>query len=342
MSTVRAHSCATPSPLRLSRGAPGEALPLLLCLAFALPLAADQRELASPHFVVRYQPRDAESALAVRNMAEQSFFRLADELGYEPRRKIVIILCTNHREFEREAGGRMGMWVQGLAFSGQPRLLLKARVGRERLKRVLVHELCHVFLGLRMAAAGVQVPRWFDEGIAKYVSGDWQPEEERLLAEATIRGEILGIAQLQAHFPSHPEKATLAYAESYALVKFLAEHDPATDLPRILDEFQATGSLNRAVRRTWHVDLPTAEQQWRRTLRTVYVPRGARLDLNLAVFFAMALLVIAAYFLGKRRRRREEEEPPSYEEQPPRDSLDEPDDVFSRRRRHQADRRWRE
>ena len=313
-----------------------------LMLAVWPGLAAEREVLASDHYIIRHHPADHEAAIIVRDMGEQAFFRLASQIGHEPSAPIEIELCHNHGDLERAVGGRMGRWVLGVAFPGTSRLALKARVGRERLKRTLVHELSHVILGLRMAEAGATVPRWFDEGVAKYLSGEWRPSEEHLIVEAAIGEDLLSLEEIEADFPHHPDEASLAYAQSYGLVRYLAETRPEVDLTTVIDELAATGSLERAVRRTWGTDLATIEQQWQEVVRTVYVRRTAWLDVDGLIFAAMALLAVVAYIAGARRRARQSEaERETALPHRPRDTEPAEESVFTRQRRRRTARRDR-
>jgi hypothetical protein len=315
-------------------------LPFLLLIAPAW--GAEKQVLVSAHYVVRYWPSDQSAALAVRDMAEQAFFFLTSQIGYEPKERIEIELCRDHGELERVARERLVHWTMGLALSGTPRLALKASVGHEHLKHTLVHELSHVILGLRMAKARVRVPRWFDEGVAKYLSGEWTPDDEQLLAQAAVRKELIPLSRLQDNFPLQPERGSLAYAESCAFVKFLVGTRPTVDLPALMNEAAATGSIERALRRTWHQEPTAIEKQWRDTVEAIYVARTARLDVDMVVFAAMAFLVVLAYLAGRRARAREAERatqlPPAA---PPPEQAAPPDTAFTRRRRYLSVRRGR-
>ncbi len=99
--------------------------------------------------------------------------------------------------------------VAGLAEPSRQRIQLfaTAMASRpERLRSVLVHEMCHLLLASRTVHAELSPPRWLDEGLAMHISGtwdlglDWRADDSSLLADAAAGGSLLPCASSSRRF----------------------------------------------------------------------------------------------------------------------------------------------
>jgi len=86
------------------------------------------------------------------------------------------------------------------------------------LEQVYAHELSHVYL---YRATGMRVPRWFDEGMAMQLSGDWGGRDDLYLALALpwiAHGKIT-IESIEKDFREGESSSRRSYAVSRAFVR---------------------------------------------------------------------------------------------------------------------------
>ena len=67
------------------------------------------------------------------------------------------------------------------------------------------------------------IPRWFDEGLAVYYSGERGLASSSLISKALLSNSIIPLEEIDEVLTFHKEKAQLAYQESFTAITFLIE-----------------------------------------------------------------------------------------------------------------------
>jgi len=276
----------------------------LLAVALAASSGAAKeawQSLYGRNVVALYHERDRQAALEAVGAADELAARLQVDLGFKLDHRAEIILCSTHTEFEREAGHTLGVGVLGLAMPERDRVLVKA-LPPTALRNVTRHELAHLFMGKALGDYDPQAPRWLQEGAAKYYAEDWSADERVLLAGALQEGKLYTIAQLNT-FPTNPDQAALAYAESYVLVKYLVSLDPSHGLAPYIANLKETQDVGRALRRAYGL----SEAEANANLRDAIARQSRSLlpawAVETAIFFVMALIFLFGYWRVRRRSR---------------------------------------
>jgi Peptidase MA superfamily len=251
--------------------------------------------------VAYFHHRDRDAADTAVEAADELAPRLQHDLAANLGGRARIVVCSTDTEFEQQAGRSLATWILGLADPEENRVLVRA-LPATTLRQVTRHELAHLFMGKALGDYEPRAPRWLHEGAAKYYSDDWSGTERALLDDAVREGKLYHIADL-ATFPTHPDRAAIAYAESYVLVRYLISLDPGRGLAPFIENLKATGDVSRAFRRAYglsveQVEAGMREQVLRETQRAV--PAWA---VETAIFFAMAVLFVIAYLRVRRRSR---------------------------------------
>jgi hypothetical protein len=193
-------------------------------------------------------------------------------------------------------------WAAGAAAAGDRRIVVGVTADgvRQDRRRILVHEVAHVVAA--EASGGRRLPRWLDEGIARYTASEHGIEDLSLLAHARLADRFFPLASLVDGFPPHAADASLAYAESGRAVSLVAGKS-SDAIPRLLALLSTGLSVDDALsqvygRASWQLDRDVQQSLsgWA-SLAVV----GVETD------FAMALCatVVAAYGFRARRRLRQ-------------------------------------
>lgn len=229
----------------------------------------------SSHFTMLFDPADRERAVALLDLAEQAYERLAGGFGRALPARVVVILphgleqlrdmlqaTFDLRNFVAFASSSIDR-DEGFA-SGAVRVYVQdtnlARSQREFQLETLHHELVHV---AAFPLAGPFVPNWVHEGVADWMaSGKVGPEPPE--------GSD-GILPEDHEFTTGGAPAILhSYEESASAAAFLAE---AKGDRAPLDLLAATGRdrvapgtaayhLDRALREVYGAGLPDFEATW--------------------------------------------------------------------------------
>lgn len=292
------------------------ALALFLGLTSALP-SAGALELPVVERGARVTVR-AEAGLErrARRAAERAasdLARIETDLAGLPRVTHVEVRLVKRAEALAAVappGRRAPAWATGVAWPGTGVVAVAARGRQGELldwERTLSHELAH--MALDEALAGHPVPRWLTEGFAYLHSSDFSWGRARTLMGAVIGGRIIPLGALEDAFPAREDEASLAYAQAYDFVAFLARRgrweDERDDGSRaafqeLIARLSAGDPPSRAAERAFGRTLGQLEREWLESLRTRYLWYPIGIGATSLWVFASALLVV-----GWWRRRRE-------------------------------------
>lgn len=170
-----------------------------------------------------------------------SLHELKDRLRAELEFPIRVVVYGSREDFY-SAFPRMNDWVGGRAF---PRMGLTVQIiapwNHDYLVDVIPHEISHLLFYQLTDNAYVTTPAWLDEGLAVY--NEWQDNSlyDDLVLDAAAEGRLLPLAFIIGGFPADYERAILAYAQSYSLVKTLIERFGWEKLGQYLQAYQEAG-----------------------------------------------------------------------------------------------------
>jgi hypothetical protein len=163
----------------------------------------------------------ARKALAIGDKAVKD---TADLLGVTETKPIDFFIYSDEASFRKALGPGTRENVGGQAHSDIRTLfalITPDAINDPWVGVVIPHELVHLVFDTAVSNPYRFPPRWFNEGLAVYLSEGYTPGD-RSLVEAAVRGhELLPLTALTGQFPTDPAKTYLAYAESVSAIDHL-------------------------------------------------------------------------------------------------------------------------
>lgn len=218
------------------------------------------------HFTVRYRDDDHAMATLVAEAAEQAYQPVTAMLGRELERKTLIVMYPDRSELRKAFGwsgdeNAMGVYWGGVIQVLSPRDWMQAGVSAEEFARSgpMVHEFTHLVFDHQTRG---NYPRWFTEGLAQYaeyrINGyEW------LTATNSLSGHLYSMDELDKQFDDLPNQS-LAYRQSLAAVRYIAEVHGEDALHRITGRLRAGRKLEQAVAAELAMPYADYDQSWRR------------------------------------------------------------------------------
>lgn len=275
-----------------------------LVLFFAATAAAQDR--AAPHaiadgpFVVAYWPGGERLARRVLAQARATDLPAIPTDSWT-RERVTIAIAPDAARFRALAPG-IPEWGAGAAIPSQGLIVLPGYdsqgTSTSGMPRVLRHELAHVALHRYVAPA--YVPRWFNEGYARWAAGEWDLEAAWMLRFAFALRRAPPLDSLALDWPARNADARVAYLLSMSAVDYLADRGGERALGIFLQRWRENGDFERALRRTYGLTLSQLEEDWRKQVRRDY---GWSLAFTNAFLFWSAAGVMVLVLFAIRRRR---------------------------------------
>ncbi len=188
----------------------------------------------------------------VLEILEDSYDRMAKILGVRPRAPLEVVVY-DPEVFQGQFADLFGFRAAGF-YHGVIRVQGGSRISTE-LVRTLQHEYAHA--ALDNTAPGVVLPAWLNEGVAEYFEAiavgkrRLSAGELHLLTEASRHGTLPSLAALQGRSFANlgPDRASLAYLKSYAMIEHLARRYGEASLKRFVSNTLRTGNVDGALQR---------------------------------------------------------------------------------------------
>lgn len=281
-------------------------LPLILLLAAGISAPASAQlplgleRLDGGRFTIGHAPHDA---VLARSLLSAALAR--DTFNWLPRptARVLILIAPDRRGFAELIGPHAPEYGAAIAVPSEQRIVMQgSRAGSDAGNplQVLRHELAHLALH---EAMGDIPPRWFDEGYASVVAGEWGREDVIATNLALAWRGIPSLEALDAAFAGGAGRASAAYAMAHRAVVELAALDPARGLTLFFRYWRNTRELDSAIRQAFTMTQAQFEDRWRRNTRRRYGALALFADLTLGAVILVVVLI--PLHLSRRRRDRE-------------------------------------
>jgi len=239
------------------------------------------RVLATEHFDVYYYPAERAGATDAARLAERWYARLSRFFDHELRGRQPLILYASPAAFRQTnvIDGDLGEGTGGVTESLRRRIVLPLAGSLAATDHVLGHELVHAFQydisdgarrdsGRGVSAAG-QLPLWFVEGMAEYLSlGPVDPQTAMWLRDAVRHEALPTVRRLDdsRYFP---------YRWGHALWAYVAGRFGDGVVATALREAARSGAAERALTTTVGLSEADLSRDWHAAIRDAVAARVA-------------------------------------------------------------------
>jgi Tol biopolymer transport system component len=236
----------------------------------------DWHYIQTRHFdIYFYEGMDSIAHFAAQEL-ERANDIIEEQLSYELRRRVPVILYSSHNEFQQtnvvydviEEG------VGGFTESFKNRIVLPFTGSYEDLRHVLHHELTHAFTydmlygdffgSLLSRQYLFRLPLWFAEGYAEYSSRHgWDYYSDMFVRDATINGYLVPLEYVGGF---------LAYKEGQSAMLYIAEKYGEEKIAEILNKGKLHLSMDKALKASIGIDTEQLSKDWMKHLKKEYWP----------------------------------------------------------------------
>ncbi len=257
----------------------------------------------STNFTISYEPQDTRTAQKILEFANEELPRISKDMGVMQKSipRINIKLISSTSDIDKING--FPDWGIGCAIPNKHTIILKSpRIIKYpvNIRTLVAHEISHIVLG---NLTPVEIPRWFDEGMAMYESCEWEIGESVWLSWANFNHSILPLSTIETHFPQNTKKAKLAYVESFSTIAFIINQfgeESLKELIQALHSAGATSHFDQILQKVLGLNSIDFAQEWEKWVEHRY--NGFNVFFN--TFFPGTLLLVIFFLVIFLKRRR--------------------------------------
>jgi WD40 repeat protein len=240
----------------------------------------DFQILQTPHFDVYFYPEEEAASRDAARMAERWYARLSRLLDHDFEKRQPLILYAAHPDFQQTGtlSGFIGEGTGGFTEVFKQRVVMPFAYSYEETDHVLGHELVHAFQydisglgraggGLDAAAQRYQVPSWFTEGMAEYLSvGPVDPLTAMWVRDAALQGTLPSIERMTY------DPRIFPYRWGQALWAYIGGRWGDAAIGQILKTTGEGVPFEDAFERTLGMSPDQLSEEWHAAIRRAYLP----------------------------------------------------------------------
>jgi Tol biopolymer transport system component len=240
----------------------------------------DFRIIQTENFDIYYYPEEEEAAWDVARMSERWYARLSRILDHTFTERQPVIMYASHPHFQQTniLGGGVGEGTGGVTEAFKQRVVMPFAYSYEETDHILGHELVHAFQydisglgraggGIEAAARRFQVPLWFVEGMAEYLSvGPVDSHTAMWLRDGALRGDIPTIERMTY------DPRVFPYRWGHALWAYVGGRWGDAAIGQILKLTGQGVPYPMAFQRILNITLEELSEDWHASIRRAYLP----------------------------------------------------------------------
>ncbi len=194
---------------------------------------------------------------------QQALVRLNEFAGVEIERPVKLYIYASAQDLQ----GSMIFpqeWTGGVAFTRYG--IMAIGIATDNLewgKRAIAHELTHLIVDQVTLNPYGDLPTWLDEGLALHSEGELLPAFVASLNQAISGDSLISVQSLASPFSVYASEASLSYAESYSIVRFLIVSYGQDKMFELLSTFRAGSTYDGALETVYGFDMDGLDELWR-------------------------------------------------------------------------------
>ncbi|MDR3668652.1 MAG: peptidase MA family metallohydrolase [Ignavibacteriaceae bacterium] len=231
--------------------------------------------IQTDHFDIYFSQKGSALAEFTAKTAEDALSLLQQSFKYKINNRIVIIVYNSTNDFQETnvTDEYLSEGIEGFTEMFKNRMVIQFMGSYKMFRHLIHHELTHAVMNDMLYGGSVQniisnnislnLPTWFNEGMAEYQSLGWDIDEDMFIRDAAINDYLPDIMNLEGY---------LAYRGGQAVFYYIAEKYGKEKIGELVNKIKATGNLEEGLKASIGLDLKELNERWKKDIRQRYWP----------------------------------------------------------------------
>ncbi len=231
--------------------------------------------IQTKHFDLYFTAQGKDIAEFAAHIAENSLADIENVLNYQINNRIIVIVYNSHNDFQ-ETNTTFGYLSQGIGGFTEPfknRVVLPFEGSYRKFRHVIHHELVHAVMrdflyggtlqNIISKGITLELPQWYHEGMAEYLSSDWETNSDMFIADAIINEYLPDINGLYGYY---------AYRGGQSLFRYIAQTYGRQKVGELLAKIKGAGNLVDGIKSSIGLTMEELNERWKKSLKKQYWP----------------------------------------------------------------------
>jgi Tol biopolymer transport system component len=231
--------------------------------------------IQTDHFDIYFTQHGEDLAEFTSKIAEESLASIEKSFDYKINNRISVIVYNSHNDFQETniTDQYLSEGIEGFTELFKNRVVIQFMGSYKEFRHLIHHELTHAvindmfyggsFQNIISNNITVNLPQWFNEGMAEYQSLGWDINTDMFIRDAAISEYLPDIQNLNGYF---------AYRGGQAVFYYIAKKYGKEKIGEIVNKIRGTGSVEEGIRASIGLTLEELNSRWKKDIRKTYWP----------------------------------------------------------------------
>ena len=235
--------------------------------------------LQTDHFDVYFYSGEGRLAEFTATVAETAYTSISKSFRYQLVNRVPIIVYDSHNDFQQTnvVSEYLEEGIGGVTELFKNRVVVPYEGDYKKFRHVIHHELVHAVINDMFYGGSIQsiiannislqLPLWFNEGLAEYEALRWDTDSDMFLRDATVHEYLPTVNQLNGYF---------AYRGGQSLWWYIANKYGDQKIGEILNRIKSTRSVEAGFRGSVGLGIEELSERWQKEQKVLYWPDIAK------------------------------------------------------------------
>jgi len=235
----------------------------------------DWSYIQSSHFDIYFYGEEQDLAEFTADIAEEAYEQISIHLRWNLKKRVTILVYNSHNEFQQTnvVGTYMREGIGGVTELFKNRVIFPFEGNYDQFRHVIHHELVHAMINDMVYGGNMQsiisnktrlrIPLWVNEGLAEFLSSNWETKADMTLRDIAIHERIPTINDLNYY---------MAYKGGQSVWRFITLKYGREKVGEIFKAMKQTQSAEKGFERAIGMKWEDLTIQWHKFLKKEYWP----------------------------------------------------------------------
>ncbi|HTK82243.1 MAG TPA: biopolymer transporter Tol [Bacteroidota bacterium] len=235
--------------------------------------------IQSAHFDVYFSQGGEYIADFTADVAESAYTSISKSFRYQITQRVPIVVYNSHNDFQQTnvVNEYLEEGIGGVTELFKNRVVLPFEGDYKKFRHVIHHELVHAVINDMFYGGSIQsiitnnitlqLPMWFNEGLAEYEALKWDTNSDMYLRDATVHEYLSRIDQLNGY---------AAYRGGQSVWYYLATKYGDQKIGEILSRVKGARSVDQGFRSAIGLSVEELSERWQKEQKVLYWPDIAK------------------------------------------------------------------
>jgi len=235
--------------------------------------------IQTSHFDIYFSQNGEYLADFTAAAAESAYTMISKSFRYQINNRIPIMVYNSHNDFQQTnvISEYLEEGTGGVTELFKNRMVIPFEGNYRMFRHVIHHELVHAVFNDMFYGGSIQsiisnnirlqLPMWFNEGMAEYQSLHWDTNSDMFMRDATIHTYLPPIDYLSGYF---------AYRGGQSVWYYIANKYGEQKIAEILNRIRGTRNVDQGFRSALGLSVSELNERWQKEQKVIYWPDIAK------------------------------------------------------------------